>query len=159
MSSPGLSGRSSIPATPAIEPRSRGVLDHPHSRVMTTEYDSAFSRHEMPEVCFGFALFQTEGAGKTGCALHPRSRVQYVHKNAHTSIQVQRRASGLPCAMVLRLITRSPRRPAFLPPSLADRSTSLTPASGRQDHTPSPSASAALVSRSIYVHRIPPRVS
>jgi hypothetical protein len=35
----------------------------------------------------------------------------------------------------------------------------LTPASGRQNHTPSPSASAALVSRSIRVHRIPPRVS
>src|SRR5260370_18743225 len=35
----------------------------------------------------------------------------------------------------------------------------LTPASGRQDHTSSPSASAALVSRSFYVHRIPPRVS
>jgi hypothetical protein len=35
----------------------------------------------------------------------------------------------------------------------------LTPASGRQDHTISPSASAALVSRSTCVHRIPPRVS
>jgi hypothetical protein len=53
---------------------------------------------------------RTEGAGKTGCALHPRSRVQDVHKNTHTSIQVQRRASGLPCAMALRLIARSPRR-------------------------------------------------
>jgi hypothetical protein len=30
-------------------------------------------------------------------------------KETHTSIQVQRRQSGLPCAMVLRLITRSPR--------------------------------------------------
>ena len=27
----------------------------------------------------------------------------------HTSIQVQRRQSGIPCAMVLRLISRSPR--------------------------------------------------
>src|SRR5258708_20888985 len=52
----------------------------------------------------------TEGAGKAGCALHPRSRVQEVHKNAHKSIQVERRASGLPCAMALRLIARSPRR-------------------------------------------------
>src|SRR5258708_32327240 len=34
----------------------------------------------------------------------------------------------------------------------------LTPASGRQNHTTSPSASAALVSRSLRVHRIPPRV-
>jgi hypothetical protein len=34
----------------------------------------------------------------------------------------------------------------------------LTPASGRQNHTPSPSASAALVSRSFRVHRISARV-
>jgi hypothetical protein len=53
---------------------------------------------------------KTEGAGKAGCALHPRSRVQSARKKTHTSIQVQRRASGLPCAMALRLIARSPRR-------------------------------------------------
>ena len=40
-------------------------------------------------------------AGKTGCALHPRSRVQRQRTRAHTSIQVQRKQSGLPCAMVL----------------------------------------------------------
>ena len=34
----------------------------------------------------------------------------------------------------------------------------LTPASGRQDHTTSPSASRALVRSTIRVHRIPPRV-
>jgi hypothetical protein len=86
-----------------------------------------------------------EGAGKTGCTLHPRSRVQAAHKKTHTSIQVQRRQSGLPCAMVLRLISRSPRRPAFLPPSLANDSANLTPASGHQDHTTSPYAIASLV--------------
>jgi hypothetical protein len=31
-------------------------------------------------------------------------------KKAHTSIQVQRRQSGIPCAMVLRLMPCSPRR-------------------------------------------------
>ena len=34
----------------------------------------------------------------------------------------------------------------------------LTPASGRQDHTASPSAQVTLVSRNSRVHRIPPRV-
>jgi hypothetical protein len=34
----------------------------------------------------------------------------------------------------------------------------LTPASGRQDHTASPSASAPFVIGAISVHRIPPRV-
>src|SRR5882757_2682496 len=60
---------------------------------------SAFSRRRSPELCFDFTL--KEGAGKTGCALHPRSRVQDGHKKTHTSIQVQRRQSGLPCAVVL----------------------------------------------------------
>jgi hypothetical protein len=32
------------------------------------------------------------------------------------------------------------------------------PASGHQDHTPSPSASSAFVKGAIRVHRIPPRV-
>src|SRR6202158_3086657 len=36
---------------------------------------------------------------------------------------------------------------AFLPPSPAENSASLTPASGRQDHTTSPSAPAPLVLR------------
>jgi hypothetical protein len=31
-------------------------------------------------------------------------------EETHTSIQVQRRQSGIPCAMALRLIARSPRR-------------------------------------------------
>jgi hypothetical protein len=34
----------------------------------------------------------------------------------------------------------------------------LTPASGRQDHTTSPSASSALVRSTVNVHRIPPHV-
>jgi hypothetical protein len=63
-----------------------------------------------PEFCKSFAPRKSEGAGKTGCALHPRSRVQICAKKTHTSIQVQRRQSGLPRAMVLRLISRSPRR-------------------------------------------------
>jgi hypothetical protein len=98
---------------------------------------------------------KTEGAGKTGCALHPRSRVQYVHKNTHTSIQVQRRASGLPCAMVLRLITRSPRR--RIPLVTVARGSRLVQArlgrlnlrkldisNGCQDHTISPYAATRL---------------
>src|SRR5258708_4147564 len=41
-------------------------------------------------------------------------------KKAHTSIQVQRKQSGLPCAMALRLISCSPRRDlACLSPSPA----------------------------------------
>ena len=48
-------------------------------------------------------------AGKTGCALHPRSHVHWVDRKTHMSIQVQRKQSGLPCAMALQLIPCSPR--------------------------------------------------
>ena len=100
---------------------------------------------------------QTEGAGNAGCALHPRSHVQWVKKCAHEHTG-QRRASDIPCAMALRLITCSPRRTALLPPSRPEKLLppgALTPAPRRQDHTSLPYASAALVSRSFRVHRIP----
>jgi hypothetical protein len=45
-----------------------------------------------------------------------------------------------------------------LPPSLADVAANLMPASGHQDHATSPSASSALVSSTLRVHRIPPLV-
>src|SRR5882672_7407758 len=76
----------------------------------------------------------------------------------HTSIQVQRKHSGLPCAMALRLISCSPRRTALLPPLRPEKQLppgALTPAPRRQDHTSLPYASATLVSRSFRVHRIP----
>src|SRR4030081_2872624 len=82
-----------------------------------------------------------------------------VHKKTHTSIQVQRRQSGIPCAMVLRLISHSPRRSGFLVTVAGGVLTAnLTPASRRQDHTTLPSASAPIVHRRLRVHRIPPRV-
>jgi hypothetical protein len=62
-----------------------------------------------PSFASSFAPLRTEGAGKTGCALHPRSRVRFAQTKMHTSIQVQRRASGLPCAMVLRRTSCSSR--------------------------------------------------
>ena len=67
-----------------------------------------------PRFASKFCPSKTEGAGNAGCALHPRSRAQCAQKGAHTSIQVQRRRSDIPCAMALRLITCSPRRPGFV---------------------------------------------
>jgi hypothetical protein len=102
---------------------------------------SAFSRRDAPEVCVNFRALKSEGAGNAGCTLHPRSRVQNCPKKTHTSIQVQRRQSDIPCAMVLRLISRSPRRSGFIVTVACDAATAnLTPASRRQDHTTSPSA-------------------
>jgi len=76
------------------------------------------------------------------------------------SIQVQRKHSGLPCAMAWRLIRALPGDRAFLPPSsawCASIIANLTPASGRQDHTTSPYASASHVSRHKRVHRSLPQ--
>jgi hypothetical protein len=95
-----------------------------------------------PRFASWFALPKKRGRRKTGCALHPRSRVQLRTKNAHTSIQVQRRASGLPCAMVLRRTSCSPRcansfshrHPRIdgwgLPGRTGTSSADLTPATG-----------------------------
>src|SRR5271163_4331627 len=48
------------------------------------EHNFSFSRHAAPEVCKIFRPKKVEGAGKTGCALHPRSHVQmHLAKNAH----------------------------------------------------------------------------
>ena len=126
-----------------------------------TEYDFAFSRR----ICarglhFRLALFEIEGAGKTGCALHPRSRVQFAHKeraHEHTGSAGASRPSlrnGFTAYFVL-----FPEN-GFLPPSLL-RSLlleNLAPAPRRQDHTTSPYAQATHVSRSSRVHRISPRV-
>ena len=91
-----------------------------------------------PELCWIPSLPNEEGAGKTGCWPHPRSRVQ--KNKTHTSIQVRPGRPGLPCAMVLRLIARSPRSTGLV--SLRRGAfRSLDPSVGGQDHAPSPSAS------------------
>src|SRR6187399_2644470 len=101
---------------------------------------------------------RTEGAGKTGCLLHPRSRVRFAQTKLHTSIQGSAKHSGLPCAMALRLTSCSPRRTALLPPSPALLIASLAPAPRRPNHTTSPYASGGYVYRTFRVHRIPPHV-
>src|SRR6201986_922373 len=63
------------------------------------------------------------------------------------SIQVRRIHSGLPCAMVLRLIRALLGDPAFLSPSPAGLTADLTPTLGRQDHTLSPYAGLGIVTR------------
>jgi len=69
-----------------------------------------------PRLACNLSPSKSEGAGNAGCALHPRSRAQCAQKSAHTSIQVQRRTSDIPCAIALRLTSSSPRRTALLPP-------------------------------------------
>ena len=88
-----------------------------------------------------------EGAGKAGCPLHPQPRMrnEKAYEHSHHRFTGKTRPS-------LRngfngFLRALPGDRAFLPPSPAeDSSASLTPASGRQDHTTSPSARLALSS-------------
>ena len=64
--------------------------------------------------------------------------IRHSPRNGFTAYSVLSPGTGLSC----------PRRPR-------DEPATLTPASGRQDHTPSPFASVSLVSRHCHVHRIP----
>jgi hypothetical protein len=87
---------------------------------------------------------QSEGAGKAGCALHPRSRVQTCAKNAHEhtgpaeAIRLSLR-SGFNAYHAL-----SPAiRPGIVTVIGGVLTADLTPALRRQDHTLLPSASGA----------------
>ena len=108
----------------------------------------SISRRDAPELCFQFSPQKSEGAGKAGCWLAPAVSCAIGAEKTHTSIQVSAGASGLPCAMVLRLMPRSPRRriplasvigelAAFARPvGLRKNLRRLDASHGRQDHTP-----------------------
>jgi hypothetical protein len=61
-------------------------------------------------VAGNFRPLKKRARGRPGAGWHPRSRVQEMRKDTHTSIQVSAETSGLPRAMVLRLMPCSPRR-------------------------------------------------
>ena len=102
-----------------------------------------------------------EGAGKTGCALHPRSRVRFALKKLHTSIQGSGEHPAFPAQWLYGLCRDLPGD-EFLVDSVAPdqllASQELDACNGRQDHTTSPYASVALRLRNISVHRNPPNV-
>ena len=106
-----------------IELRGRGVLGPPLSRdddagvvvpfglrLPLSKHDFAFSRRDLPEVCMTLSLLDEREQGMPGARCTRGLVCKIAQRNAHTSIQVQRRQSGIPCAMVLRLMPRSPRR-------------------------------------------------
>ena len=83
------------------------------------------------------------------------------NKYAHEYSQRVRRDHPASPRNGLRLMAYSPRRSGCLASVAPEKRlllTNLTPASRRQDHTSSPSASAPFVIGTSRVHRIPPRV-
>jgi hypothetical protein len=103
-------------------------------------------------------LFRPGGRGECRAPSAPAaSCAKWVVQNAHEySQRSHRKSPGIPARNGLRLTSRSPRRSGFLvtvasrilarPPGRARAPPrDLTPASRRQDHTTSPSASAPFV--------------
>jgi hypothetical protein len=95
--------------------------------------------------------YPKRGAGNAGCALHPAVSCAKLCEETHTSRQVQRKHSGIPRAMALRLMPRSPRRRIRLVTVVSGSMACLSPvgpaclrglgaSNGRQDHTVLPYA-------------------
>ena len=103
---------------------------------------------------------KSEGAGKTGCLLHPRSRVRFAQTKLHTSIQGSWSIPAFPAQWLYGLLRALPGERLFClrRPREASLLLGLAPAPRRPNHTTSPYAQAAHVSRSSRVHRISPRV-
>src|SRR5882757_6047980 len=114
----------------------------------------------MPELCVTFAPFQRRGRKESRVHAAPEvSCAMCTEKCAHehTGSAEASRLSLRDGFTVYLVLTPATGFLATVTSQIIPQS--LTPASGRQVHTTSPSASAALVRRSIRVHRIPPRVS
>jgi len=86
-----------------------------------------------------------------GARSHPQPRVR---KKQHTSSVTTGtpHQPAFPARRFYGFLRALPGDRAFLPPSLVNWSTNLAPASGRQNHTTSPSATAPLV---LQHHRRP----
>ena len=77
-------------------------------------------------------------------------------KKAHTSIQVQRRTSDIPCAMALRVIRALPGELRSVATVAREQVASLAPALRRQDHTILPSAAPFRRARRTKPFRVMP---
>jgi hypothetical protein len=120
---------------------------------VASKHTPAFPRRPAPEFCNEpFAQQKSEGVGNAGCPLHPQPRVQKVvstrvstadtpehpafpHAMVLTVSFVLSQATGLVCHL-----RRRNEAPLMSPVGQEAPSAALTPASGRQDHTTSPSA-------------------
>src|SRR5229473_551063 len=124
------------------------------------KYDSAIPRRDAPEFLQDHSPRKTEGAGNAGCPLHPQPRVR--NKTKHTSVVTTGSdgSTGIPLAMVLRLIPRSPRRRIRLVTVICGLKVCRSPvgptrlrkfntSNGCQNHTASPSAESIVRLRTI----------
>src|SRR5712672_1062934 len=126
------------------------------SLAMTAKHTFATSRRDAPEALLD--LPPKEGVGNAGCPLHPRPRVHLVVVERTRVTTSTPESPGVPARNGFNGFLRAlPGDRALLPPSPCglkvlsspvepnEPPQDLTPASRRQDHTTSPSASSAVV--------------
>jgi hypothetical protein len=120
---------------------------------------SAISPRRSREFCQSWSASEDQRAQGMPGARCARSLACEIKKHTSVVTTVTPSSPGIPRAMVLTgsfVLSRVTGLFATLVSGVA--STNLTPASGRQDHTTSPSASCAVRQQHISVHRIPSRV-
>jgi len=105
---------------------------------------------------------QSEGAGNAGCPMHPQPGVRILIVSMHTSIHSGSTGNirHPPRNGFTAYSALFPGTNCFVDPVIRAtrwRLANLTPASGRQNHTASPSATASARLTLRRVHRIPPR--
>jgi hypothetical protein len=104
---------------------------------------AAGSARGLPEIPYP----QSEGAGNAGRPMRPIAACAMIVVERTRVSQVTPESPGIPGAMVYGLFRALPGEPGFLATVASGiASANLTPASGRQDHTTSPSALALFVS-------------
>jgi len=101
----GACHRAALCADPWLACPGRREWAQPGIRVF--KHTFAFPRHDAPEACVDLSPFTERAQGKPG-ARCTRGLVCNGERRAHTSIQVQRRHPGFPCAMVYGLFRALP---------------------------------------------------
>ena len=108
---------------------------------MTARYDSTFSRRDAPELCWNFGPRKQRA---WGCRVPDAPAAPCATKSTGVEATGPPDSPGIPARNGFNGFLRAlPGDRALLSPSSTDHSANLTPASGRQDHTTSPSASAS----------------
>ena len=105
----------------------------------------AFPRRNPPEFCRKFRPLIQRAQGMPGAWCARRRMCEGRKQKAHALVRSHRKHPAFPAQWFYGFLRALPGDRALLPPSPADRSANLTPASRRQDHTTSPSASAPFV--------------
>jgi hypothetical protein len=109
-----------------------------------TGHNFAISRRDAPEVCQKFPCPPIRGRRECRAPMRPIAACAMIAVERTRVSQVTPNHPAFPTQWFYGLYRALPGDRAFLPPSSANCSANLTPASGCQDHTSSPSASHAV---------------